>query len=107
MDWSVIAIVEELEHQHGELTPVEELHTEWNGTWGSYFSTIHETEVPKKTFWAELICNYVDLAIPCLSSLMEVPLDYKHTSPNHFLYPCPIYYSESPTRTKYYSLKKQ
>lgn len=102
--WHVIAIIEELEHQHGEHVPVEDIHTESHFMWGSYFSTINETNEPKKTFWADLISKNIDLAIPCLSTLFELPLDYEHhKTKNHILSPCAIYYEKVTTRSKYYS----
>jgi len=106
MNWHIIAIVEELEHQHGNHVPLDDIHTECNEVWGSYFSTIHETSIQKKTFWCDLICNHVDLAIPCLSSLTEIPLDYKHDNTcNHILSPCAIFQhsTSTTTRSMYYS----
>lgn len=101
--WHVIAIVEELEHKHGEHVPAEDVHTEDHFMWGSYLSTINETGEAKRTFWADLISKHVDLAVPCLSSLINTPIDYPHKRENnHILSPCAIYIETITSRSKYY-----
>lgn len=99
-NWSTIAVIEELEHPSGT-----EFHSGNHPMWGNYFSTVHEHDEPVRTYWAEQVSQYVDLAVPCLSSLEDFLVDHDHQHTHDVLHPCAILPLSESSREKYYAVE--
>lgn len=103
MNWSTIAIVEELEHISGDILTLTDLASDKHPMWDSFFSGFVDSEEKTMSFWAKMIIDSADFVIPCLSALVDLPTDHVHkNSENHLLSPLPVHLPSKPTTSLYY-----